>query len=74
MINHRKRNEVDVDAAKKTTLRDAFAIDQNQSFFREQTAQVELHSAVTTIAHLLVGGPARLLRQKSLQVLWVADP
>src|SRR5436190_5194495 len=36
-------------------------------------AQIELHGAVPAIAHVQVGGSARLLRQKSCQVRCIAD-
>src|SRR5262249_18411495 len=52
---------------------DAFAIDQNQSLLRQQTAQVKLNGAITAIANVQVDGSACFLRNEFLQVRSVAD-
>src|SRR5262249_49915659 len=49
VIDHRERNQVDVNSsiASKLGPRDAFSIDENQSFSGQQAAQVDLHGTVT---------------------------
>ena len=78
MIDHHEGNQVNVHARAKpsgaqSTSCDTFAIYQNQGLLGQQTAQVELDSAVTTITDVLVDSPARLLRYDVLQILRVAD-
>src|SRR4030095_4541620 len=73
VINHRKRKQVNVHPSAEPdgvqrTKGDTFSVYQHQGFFGQQAAQVELDSAVTTIADVEVDGSARLLRQKSCQV------
>src|SRR6266566_1972609 len=79
VVNHHKGKEVNVHTLAgpgdaQRTVGDAFAIDQNQSLFGQQAAQVELDSTVTTIADVHVDGSARLLWQKSCQVRYIANP
>src|SRR2546423_8749194 len=78
VIDHRKGDQVNVRATAKTSdaqraIGDPFAIDQNQSFLRQEAAQVELDGAVTAVANIQVDGSARLLRDEFLQVGGIAD-
>ena len=78
VINHHEGKEVNVHTLAgpgdaQRTVGDAFAIDQNQSLFGQETAQVELDRTVTTISDVQVNGATRLLRQKRLQVGRVAN-
>src|SRR4029077_6097775 len=67
MIDHREGNEVNVSPPAKPSVAqgtkgDTLSIYQNQSLLGQQATQIELDSAVTTVADVLVDGPARLLR------------
>ena len=78
MINHRERNQVNIRAsakcgARQRTVCDAFAINQNQSFLWQNTAQVELDGTITTVADVQVDAAARRLRNKFLEVGGAAD-
>src|SRR5207237_5422164 len=78
VIDHHEGNQVNVHARAKpsgaqSTSCYTFAIYQNQGFIGQQTAQVELDSAVTTIIDVLVDSSARLLRYDVLQIMCVAD-
>ena len=78
VIDHREGKEVNVHTLAcprdaQRTVGDAFAIDQNQSLFGQEAAQVELDRTVTTIGDVQVNGATRLLRQERLQVGRVAD-
>ena len=73
MIDHREGNEIDViGPAAQPSPRDAQSIHQDQSFFGQQAAQVNLHGAVPAIGDVLVDGRTRLLRQPVEQVGGVA--
>src|ERR1700726_2620767 len=65
VIDQGERNELDVVAAGQCTRRKALAIYEDQSLFREQTAQAAPNSAVTAIGDVLVDRSACLLWQKS---------
>ena len=67
VINHRERNEIDVHAREAEAIAgneiiahpsygNAFSIDQNQSFLRQQTPQVRYHGAVAAKETVLVNG------------------
>src|SRR6266480_1019071 len=78
VINHWKRNQVNVHAAAESdavqrTKGDTFAVNQYEGFFGQQAAQIELDRTITAIADVLVDGAACFLRQKSCQVHCVAD-
>ena len=65
VIDHREWNQVNVHAsadpgAVQRTKGDTFSIDKNQSFLRQQAAQVELDGTVTAIADVQVDSAARL--------------
>src|SRR5207249_7167020 len=67
VIDHREGKQVNVHASAEPgdaqrTIGDTFAIDQNQSLLGQQTAQVELDGAVTTVADVQVDSSARFLR------------
>src|SRR6202035_2520351 len=68
VIDQRERNEIEVVAAVQCSRRKALAIYEDQSLFREQTAQGDLRSAVPAIGDVLVDRSAGLLWQKSRQV------
>src|SRR5262249_2201981 len=77
VVNHRKRNQINVYTAAEPdwiqrTKGDTFSINQHESFFGQQTAQVELNGAVPAIGDVHVCGSPRLLRQKSLQIRCIA--
>ena len=77
-IDHREGNQVYINARAETsraqpTTGDTFSIDEHQGFFGQQTAQVELDGAVSTIADVLVDSTARLLRDDILQILGTPD-
>src|SRR5436190_17516637 len=85
MINHWERNEIDVDPrdAGRGTCADpaaapnycsAFSIDENQSFFGQQTTQIRYDAAIppTNAISILVNGRAHLLRQPVQQLGCVA--
>ena len=78
MIDHREGNQVDVNGSiAARSSGDALSIDENQSFSGQQTAQINLDSAVTDtdwdIGSVLVGGEAHFLRQPGEKVRGVAD-
>jgi hypothetical protein len=80
VINHRKWNEINVHSAEPSTKntaaahnRGAFSIDQNQSFFGQQSTQIRYHAAVTETSHVLVDSRAHLLWQVNQQVRGVAN-
>ena len=83
MINHWEGNEIDVHAsgARATDIGstakpadgNAFSIDQNQSFFWQQTPQVRYDSAIAANGTVLVNRRAHLLRQIGQQVRCIAD-
>src|SRR5205823_4509034 len=78
VINHWKRNQVNVHAAAESdavqrTKGDTFAVNQYEGFFGQQAAQIELDRTITAIADVLVDGAACFLRQKSCQVRCIAD-
>src|SRR6266404_5663462 len=78
VIDHGKGYEVNVRASAKTrdaqrAIGDTFAIDQNQSLFWQNAAQVELDRAVTAVTDVQVYRAAGLLRDEFLQVRCVAD-
>ena len=78
VINHWKRNQVNVHAAAESdavqrTKGDTFAVNQYEGFFGQQAAQIELDRTITAIADVLVDGAACFLRQESCQVRCVAD-
>src|SRR5207302_400447 len=69
VIDHWERNEVNVytrtgAGGAQRTSGETFAIYQNQRFFWENTAQIELHTTITTITDVEVDRPTRFLRQK----------
>src|SRR5260370_223171 len=75
MINHWERNEIDVHSggagpgtAPTSNYGSAFSIDENQSFFGQQTTQVGYDTPVTAISDVLVDGRAHLLWQLREQV------
>src|SRR5207244_1956369 len=51
----------------------ALPIDENQSFFWQQTAQVWYHAAIATADSVLIDGRAHLLWQVDEQVRRIAD-
>src|SRR5262249_61432330 len=78
VINHWKRNQINVHASAETdgvqrTKRDTFSVNEHESFFGQQAAQFEFSRAVTAIADVLVDGTACVLRQKGCQVRFIAD-
>ena len=83
VINHRERNEIDVHArgARATDIGstakpadgNAFSIDQNQSFFWQQTPQVRYDGAIAANGTVLVNRRAHLLRQIGQQVRCIAN-
>src|SRR5262249_10194204 len=73
VVDHGKRNQVDVRASAKTsdaqrTIGDPLAVNKNQSLLRQQTAQVKLNGTVTTVANIQVNSSARLLRDEFLKI------
>src|SRR5262249_28810238 len=81
VINHWEGNEIDVHArdagrgtcgnpAATTNYRSALSIDENESFFGQQTAQIGYDAAIPArkTAGVLVNGRAHLLRQLDQQV------
>src|SRR4029453_13583905 len=73
MIDHRERNQVDVDVFEQPGSCDALSIDEDQSFFGRQTAQVNYDTAVTAIGDVLVDSRAQLLWQFGEQIRCVAN-
>src|SRR5256886_10243620 len=72
VINHWKRNQVNVHAAAESdavqrTKGDTFAVNQYEGFFGQQAAQIELDRTITAIADVLVDRSACFLRQASCQ-------
>src|SRR5436190_5941792 len=82
VIDHGEGNEIDVHpggagpaghrSPPTTNYGSALSIDENQSFFGQQTAQVGDDAAVTAIGDVLINGPAHLLRQLGEQIGCVA--
>src|SRR6476660_7847533 len=78
VIDHHEGKEVDIHSLAgpgdaQRTKGDTFSIDKHQGFLGQEAAQVELDSAVTTIADVQIDGAACLLWQKSCQVRRIAD-
>ena len=72
MIDHREGNQVDVHVFEQPASCDALSIDEDQSLFGQQTAQVNYDTAVTAIGDVLVDSRAQLLWQFVEQVCCVA--
>ena len=60
MIDHRKGNQIDVHASVSGS--DTFSIDENQSFFRQQTPQVRYDRAIAETDTVLGASRAHLQR------------
>ena len=78
MIDHRKRYEVNVRTSAEPhrvqrTKRDTFSVNQDEGFFGQQPAQIELDGTVPAIANVQICGCARLLWQKSCQIRCIAN-
>src|SRR5206468_1882969 len=73
MIDHREGNQVDVHVFEQPSPCDALSINEDQSFFGRQTAQVNYDTAVTAIGDVLVDSRAQLLWQFGEQVGCVAN-
>ena len=82
MIDHREGDEIDVhtsegrggtESTANPRYGNAFSIDENQSFFRQQTPQVRYDAAIAASDSVLVDGRAHLLRQIGQQVRCIAD-
>ncbi len=78
MIEHDERYQVNVRTRTNSggvqgTKGNPFAIEQDQSLLRQDTAQVELDGAITAVANVQVDGSTCLLRDEFLQVRGVAD-
>src|SRR4029077_7987161 len=73
VINHRKRNQVNVHASaepdgEQRTKSDAFSVDEHEGFFGQQATQVELNSAVAQKStHALI---ACVQVRRSAGLLW----
>ena len=72
VIDHREGNQVDVHVFEQPASCDALSIDEDQSLFGQQAAQVNYDAAVTAIGDVLVDGSAHLLWQLIEQVCCVA--
>src|SRR5882724_8459633 len=75
VINHWERNQIDVhpggtgpSTSSAPYYGSALSIDENQSFFGQQTTQVGYDAAISAIGDVLVDGRAHLLRQLRDQV------
>ena len=78
VIDHWEWNEIDVHAggagartfctSPTPNYRRALSIDENQSFFGQQTTQIGYDAAITAAGNVLVDGRAHLLRQLREQV------
>ena len=63
----------DTESAAKPVYGNAFSIDENQSFFWQQTPQVRYNGAIAANGSVLVDSRAHLLRQIDEQVRCIAD-
>src|SRR5207248_4512026 len=77
VINHWERNEIDVhpggagsrnSRSPAADYRSALSIDEDQSFFGQQTPQIGYDTPITTVGDVLVDGRAHLLWQLREQV------
>src|SRR5207244_10683440 len=73
VINHGEWNQLDVVATEYCSLREAFAVYQNQGLFWQNATQVELDGTVTAIGDVLVHRAAGLLRDDRGQIGCVTD-